>query len=96
EVSVDVLGDDIKFLQDNLEVDALVHNDKVLKITLPIFIESEIIHTEPGFKGDSSRSGNKPATIDTEAIIQVPLFVEIGEIVKIDTRTGEYVERVKK
>ncbi len=96
EVNIDILGNDIRFLQDNLEVDALVHDDKVLKITLPIFIESEIIHTEPGFKGDSSRAGNKPATIDTEAVIQVPLFVEMGEVVKIDTRTGEYVERVKK
>ena len=62
---------------------------------LPTFITADIIQTEPGFKGDSSRAGTKPATIDTGIMIQVPLFVDIGDKVKIDTRTGSYVERVK-
>jgi len=95
EVTREVIGDDVKFLQENLQVKAFCYEGKVLKIELPIFIEADISHTEPGLKGDSSRAGNKPAQIETGATIQVPLFIEIGEKVKIDTRTGEYVERVK-
>lgn len=94
-VSKDVLGDSIKFLLDDLEVTGICYNDDVLKIVLPIFITAEITHTEPGFKGDSSKAGTKPATIDTGTVIQVPLFVNTGDRVKIDTRTGSYVERVK-
>lgn len=95
-VAKDTMGDDIKFLQDNLEVTAVCYHNKILKISLPTFITAEIKETEPGFKGDSSRAGTKPATIDTGATVQVPLFIEIGELVKIDTRTGQYVERVKR
>jgi len=95
-VSKDVLDDSIKFLQDNLEVTGICYNDDVLKIVLPIFITAEITHTEPGFKGDSSKAGTKPATIDTGTVIQVPLFVNTGDRVKIDTRTGSYVERVQR
>ena len=94
--SVEQIGDSIKFLQDNLEVTGLYCNHKIQKITLPIFINAEITQTEPGFKGDSSKAGTKPAVIDTGAMIQVPLFVDIGDFVKIDTRTGSYVERIKK
>jgi elongation factor P len=95
-VSVELVGNSIKFLQDNLEVAGVFCNNEIQKINLPIFIEAEIIHTEPGFKGDSSRAGNKPSEIDTGTTIQVPLFIEIGDFVKIDTRTGSYVERIKK
>lgn len=90
-----VIGDDLKFLQEQQEVVGLSHNNEILRIQIPTFIVAEITHTEPGFKGDSSRSGNKPATIDTGAIVQVPLFIEIGDKIKIDTRSGEYVERTK-
>ncbi len=98
EVAVpeEVIGEDVKFLQDNLEVTGICYNGKVLRIVLPTFIEAEIVHTEPGLKGDSSKAGTKPAVIDAGATIQVPLFVNIGEVVKVDTRTGTYVERVKK
>jgi len=98
EVSVSkaVLGDSIKFLQENAEVSGCFHNNNVIKISLPIFIQAKITHTEPGFKGDTSRAGNKPATIDTGTTVQVPLFVDIDDMVKIDTRTGTYVERVQK
>ena len=95
-ISKEVLDDSIKFLQDNLEVTGICFNDDVLKIVLPIFITAEITHTEPGFKGDSSKAGTKPATIDTGTVIQVPLFVNTGDRVKIDTRTGSYVERVQR
>lgn len=94
-VSKNVVGDDLKFLQEQLEVAGLSYEKEILRIQLPIFITAEITHTEPGFKGDSSRAGNKPATIDTGAVVQVPLFIDIGEKVKIDTRSGEYVERIK-
>lgn len=95
-VSEEILGDNIKFLQEHLEVVGLFDGDQILKVELPIFITAQIKETEPGFKGDSSRAGTKPATIDTGALIQVPLFVDIDDWVKIDTRTGSYVERVKK
>lgn len=91
----ELLGDTVRFLQDNLEVTGVYYKNDVLKIVLPIFITAEITQTEPGFKGDSSKAGTKPATIDTGAQIQVPLFVNIGDRVKIDTRTGSYVERVQ-
>ncbi|MCK4881762.1 MAG: elongation factor P [Candidatus Omnitrophica bacterium] len=95
-LSEEVLGDAVKFLQDHLEVTGVCHGDEVLKVVLPTFIIAEVIETEPGFKGDSSRAGTKPSTIDTGVMIQVPLFVNIGDRVKIDTRTGSYVERVNK
>ncbi|VAX37771.1 Translation elongation factor P [hydrothermal vent metagenome] len=91
-----VIGDDVKFLQDDLEVTGTIYNDDVLRIILPFFIKAEIVQTDPGLKGDSSKAGYKPATIDAGATIQVPLFVNIGDFVKVDTRTGTYVERVKK
>jgi len=66
-----------------------------LAVNLPNFIEFNIIETEPGFKGDSSKSGNKPAKVDTGAIIQVPLFINVGDRIKVDTRTGgTYAERI--
>ncbi len=93
----DLDPDVVKFLQDNLNVTALCYHSQILKIVLPNFLVAQIVETEPGFRGDTSRSGNKPATIDTGAIIQVPLFIGKGEWIKIDTRNGgQYVERVQK
>lgn len=94
-VSEDMLEDAIPFLQDNLEVTGLCVDGEILKIVLPTFIIAEIAYTEPGFKGDSSKSVTKAAQIDSGATIQVPLFIDIGDKIKVDTRTGEYVERVK-
>jgi elongation factor P len=88
------LQDKIKFLKDNLEVNAYFYKDETLTINLPNFIEVKIIHTEPGIKGDTAKSGTKPAKIETGATLQVPLFIDIGDKIKVDTRTGEYVERV--
>lgn len=95
-VTVDVVGDAVKYLLDNLDVTGLVYENKVQKVILPNFIITEITNTEPGLKGDSSRAGNKPATISTGATVLVPLFIERGEVIKIDTRDGQYVERVKR
>ena len=90
------MGDSVKFLQDNMEVIAVYYNDQIQRVYLPNFVVGNIIETEPGFKGDSSRAGTKPATIDTGAVVQVPLFIDKGDRVKIDTRSGQYVERVQK
>ena len=94
-IPLSILGDTVRFLQEQMEVKGFVFNNQVLKIELPTFIQAEIKNTDPGLKGDSSKSGTKPATIDTGATIQVPLFVGVGDRVKIDTRNGSYVERLK-
>jgi len=85
-----------KYLLENLGVVGFVYDHKVIKIELPNFIIAEIVETEPGFKGDSSKAGTKPAKIATGATFLVPLFINTGDNVKIDTRTGNYVERVQK
>ncbi|MFA5356152.1 MAG: elongation factor P [Candidatus Omnitrophota bacterium] len=92
-ISEDILSDKKKFLKDNLEVSGYFYKNETLNISLPNFIVFEIIHTEPGIKGDTAKSGTKPAEIETGATIQVPLFIDTGDKVKVDTRTGEYIER---
>lgn len=91
----DIVGNSAKLLKDNLEIQGCFFKGQTLSITLPNFIEFNIIETEPGIKGDSSKSGTKPATVDTGAIIQVPLFINLGDKIKVDTRTGgTYAERI--
>ena len=85
-----------KYLTENLQVEVLYYKNRPVSITLPNFIEAEITICEPGIKGNTATGGNKPATLAPGATIQVPLFVEQGEWVKVDTRTNEYVSRVKK
>ncbi len=70
-------------------------NDNPIAVTPPNFVELEVVDTDPGLKGDTSGSGGKPATLSTGAVVRVPLFIQIGEIIKVDTRTGEYSARVK-
>lgn len=91
-----LLGDGVKYLQDNMEVETILYKEQVVKADVPNFIVAVVTETDPGLKGDSSKSGYKPAKIDTGASIQVPLFITQGETIKVDTRTGVYVERVKK
>jgi elongation factor P len=93
-ISKEILGDKTKFLKDNLDITAYSYKNEILSINLPNFIEFKIIHTEPGIKGDTAKSGTKPAEIETGAIVQVPLFIDTRDKIKIDTRTGDYVERV--
>lgn len=88
------LGEVINYLKENLEVAALVYKNQVVTLEPPIFMELKITHTEPGIRGDTSKSGTKPATLETGMVISVPLFVNEGEVVRIDTRTKEYVGRV--
>jgi elongation factor P len=93
-ISEDSLGDKKKFLKDNLEVAGYFYKDQTLNINLPFFVQYKITHTEPGIKGDTAKSGTKPAEIESGATIQVPLFIDAGDAIKVDTRTGEYIERV--
>lgn len=84
----------LKFLKDNLDVVAYFYKNDFLNINLPNFVEFNITHTEPGIKGDTAKSGTKSAQIDTGATIQVPLFINTGDKIKVDTRTGGYIERL--
>ncbi len=95
-ISEENVGSGVKYLQDNLNVTAIYCDNKFQKIVLPNFITTQIVETEPGIKGDSSRAGTKSAKIDTGAAVQVPLFISTGDWVKIDTRSDSYVERVQK
>ncbi|NQS99065.1 MAG: elongation factor P [candidate division Zixibacteria bacterium] len=88
-------GDMIKFLKEGEEVKILFHGSTALGLELPFFIEYEIESTEPGVKGDTVSGSGKPATIETGAVVQVPFFIEVGDTIRVDTRTGEYMERVK-
>lgn len=93
-ISEESIGEKRKFLKDALEVMGYFYKGEILSVNLPNFIEFQISHTEPGIKGDTAKSGSKPAEIETGATIHVPLFINSGDRIKIDTRTGEYVERV--
>jgi elongation factor P len=88
------IGDSLKFVKENDSVKILSHKENVFGIEPPTFVELEIIETEPGYKGDTATGATKPATVETGALIKVPLFVCQGDVVKVDTRTGEYMERV--
>ena len=88
------LGSSREFLKENTTISVLFHNDNPIAVELPTFVELVIAKTEPGERGDTVSGGMKPATLETEAVIQVPLFLNEGDTVKVDTRTGEYVERV--
>jgi elongation factor P len=82
------------FLKENLDIDVLMDGDKPLIVEIPNFVELTVTKTEPGFKGDTAQGGTKPATLETGHTAQVPLFINEGDVLKIDTRTGKYVERV--
>jgi elongation factor P len=94
-LSGEQLGSAVSFLQDNLNIKALFFNDRPIGIELPTTVNLRVEKTDPGLKGDTATGGTKPATLETGLVIQVPLFVNEGEILKIDTRTREYIERVK-
>ena len=85
----------LRFIKENVQIDVLYLKSEFLGVELPIFVELKVTHTVPGVRGDTVSNVMKPATLETGAEIRVPLFVNIGDIVKVDTRTGEYVERVK-
>ena len=92
-LSQDQLGDALKFVKENEKVKILSHNNVVFGVEPPLFVELEVVHTEPGLKGDTATNVMKPAEVETGASIAVPLFINIGEKIKIDTRTGVYLGR---
>jgi elongation factor P len=89
------LGDSVHYLLDGTQVDVMLFEGKPIGVTPPTFVELVVTDTEPGFKGDTSGNITKPATLETGLQVSVPLFVNVGDKLKIDTRNGEYVERVK-
>ncbi len=93
-MSEDAVGDYLKFVKENEMVKMLSHNGQVFSIEPPLFVELIITDTEPGFKGDTATGATKPAIVETGATVYVPLFVEQGDKISIDTRTGEYMKRV--
>lgn len=88
------IGEKVKFLKENLEIDVLFYSKKPVGVELPVFVTLKVTQTVPGVKGDTVSGGTKPATLETGAQVQVPLFVEVGDVIKIDTRTGQYITRI--
>ena len=90
----ETVGDALKFVKENEMCKICAHNGSVFSVEPPLFVELDITDTEPGFKGDTATGATKPATVETGAVVYVPLFVDMGDKIKIDTRTGEYLSRV--
>lgn len=93
-INEDLLTDALDYLKDNTMVKVLSYKGSIFGVEPPNFVELEVTYTEPGFKGDSSTGATKPATVETGAVFNVPLFINIGDVIRIDTRSGEYMERV--
>ena len=87
------LGDTVKWLKEQVPYILTLWNDKAISVTPPNFIELEVVETDPGLKGDTAQGGSKPATLSSGAVVRVPLFINQGEVLKVDTRSGEYVSR---
>ena len=90
-----LLGDGVKFLKEGQVIEIAYHGSEPVYAELPIAVELAVTQTDPGFKGDTVSSGGKPATLETGAVVSVPFFIREGDLIKVDTRTGEYIERVK-
>ena len=94
QVSADVIGPSGGFIKENMELEGQFHDGQLIGIQPPMFVEVHIASTEPGVRGDTSKGGMKPAKLETGATIQVPLFIDTGDLIRVDTRTGSYVSRV--
>ncbi|HEY7751394.1 MAG TPA: elongation factor P [Ignavibacteriaceae bacterium] len=94
-VPKEYFGEGVNFLKESEEVEILFNGDEIISVEIPIFIALKVIETEPGFKGDTATGAFKPAKLETGATINVPLFININDTLKVDTRTGEYTERLK-
>ncbi len=92
-VDKSVLSDNFKFVKENMDCTVLSYKGKVFSVEPPFFVELEVVDTDPGFAGNTATNATKPATLETGAEIKVPLFIDKGEVIKIDTRTGEYLSR---
>jgi elongation factor P len=94
-VQKELFGDGVDYLKESIEVEILFNGTEIINVEIPIFVNLKVTETEPGFRGDTATGANKPATLETGATINVPLFINVGDILKVDTRIGGYVERVK-
>jgi elongation factor P len=92
-LDADVVGEAANWLKETMEVDVFIINGEPAGVDVPNFVELEVVRTDPGVRGDTASGGSKPATLETGAVVQVPLFIDQGEILRIDTRTGAYIER---
>jgi len=90
------LGDSINYLKENMEIKVLYHKGMPINIEVPMFVELMIARTDPGVRGDTASGGSKPATLETGAVVKIPLYMNEGDVIKVDTRTGTFIERVKK
>ena len=95
DLSAELVGNAADYLTDNCQVDVLSVSDKPIMVEAPNFVELLVTKSDPGLKGDTATGGSKPATLETGVVVQVPLFVKEGEKIRVDTRTGQYMERVK-
>ncbi|MTI79984.1 MAG: elongation factor P [Firmicutes bacterium] len=93
EMDKDQLGDAVKYLKENMAISNLVFKGKTIGVDLPNFVELEVAETAPGIKGDTASGGSKPATLETGAVVNVPFFINVGDVLQIDTRTGNYIKR---
>ena len=92
-VDEDMLEDVLPFLKEGSEAFLLRHDDRLIGVELPIIVDLKVVRTDPGFRGDTVSGGTKPATLETSATVQVPLFIQTGDVIRVDTRTHTYVER---
>lgn len=88
------IGDGVKYLKENLDISVYIHDGQILSVFLPSSVDLKVIHTEPGIRGDTAKGGNKPAKLETGVKISVPLFINMGDMIKVDTRTGKYLGRM--
>ena len=93
-LSRETLGDNLKYLKENMHLNILLFKGEILGLELPNSVELKVVETEPGFKGDTAAGGSKPAKLETGLVVQVPFFINEGDVLRIDTRTGEYLESV--
>jgi len=94
-ISEESIGDGVKYLAENAQVDVIMHENQIIGVELPIFVDLKVKETEPGVKGDTASGGSKPATLESGAVVQVPFFIAVDDTVRVDTRKGIYMERVK-
>lgn len=93
-LSAEQIGEDKQWLKEGTNIYVLFYQNEAIGVEIPNFVELKVIHTEPGFKGDTASAGNKPATLETGTIVQVPLFINTGDILQVDTRTSSYLKRM--
>ncbi len=94
-VPVEYFGNGVDYLKESVEIDILFNGSEIINVEIPIFVQLKVVDTEPGFRGDTATGATKPAKLETGATINVPLFINVDDLLKVDTRTGDYVERVK-